>query len=592
MNHAKCYKKEYPRPRFVRESFISLNGEWDFDFDDDNIGEQEKFYRSHSFSKKIIVPFAYQTKSSGICDTTRHDNIWYKRSFNYKKVKNKRLIINFEGADYECKVWINSCLVGSHKGGYARFSFDISDYVFDGKNDIVVKCQDSYSLLTPRGKQRYVKDNISCFYTDTTGIWKTVWLEEVGNSYIKNINSSCTYKNHSITFDYSIANFQQGLSLKAFITYQGDNVACVSSDLYADYGEMTVDVTVKSRVLNIKPWTAGRCDQFYDVEFYLYKNNQQIDKVGSYTALIDYRSVGNSVQINYLPNTYFKMVLDQGYFPDSDMTPKNDDEILQDVLLMKEMGFNGVRKHQKIEDERFYYFCDMVGLYFWLEMPAVYDFNLDSANNVMREWGEIVCQHKGYISLMAYVPINEGWGVLQVVENERMQHFVNGLYSMTKTLDNTRFVISNDGWEHTKSDIVTLHNYTQNPKNISLAYEDMDKFMSGDYVADRYTRTAFADGYRYDCEPIMISEYAGIAFDKDKESGWGYGTLVANEDEYFERLRDITQAIVNLDSVCGYCVTQLTDVMQEKNGLLDVNRKPKIEISKIKQINMLTKNKT
>lgn len=350
-------------------------------------------------------------------------------------------------------------------------------------------------------------------------------------------------------------------------------------------------ITLKNKILCLKPWSLGRTEQIFDIKYFLKKDGKIIDEVGSYTGLVNYRTKGNTIQVNYLPNYYFRMVLDQGYFPDSGMTPKTDDELLNDVLLIKEMGFNGVRKHQKIEDERFYYFCDMVGLFCWLEMPTMYDFTPESVSAFTTEWMEVVRQHKGYLSLMAYVPVNESWGVLQTAENEQMQQFTAGLYGITKALDNTRLVISNDGWEHTVSDIATVHNYAQTGKELTMAYEDMDAFMRNDFTGDLHTRTAYADGWEYGGQPVIVSEYAGIAFRKDDGKGWGYGTSVADEDAFVARLKELTQSIVNAKGCQGYCITQLTDVMQEMNGLLTETRACKVAIEKIKEINSLTREK-
>ena len=262
-----------------------------------------------------------------------------------------------------------------------------------------------------------------------------------------------------------------------------------------------------------------------------------------------------------------------------------------DVELIKQAGFNGVRIHQKIEDERFYYYCDMLGLYFWLEMPAFYDFISASAEAATREWAEIVNQYKGYLSLMAYVPVNESWGVLQTSENEKMQAFTAGLYYLTKSLDPTRLVISNDGWEHTISDVATLHNYAQTGKEIKLAYSDMQGFMNGKMPLDLHTRSPYADGFSYGGQPVIISEYGGVAYAGD-QSGWGYGESAVSEDGYVNRVRDLTAAIVGLKDCQGYCYTQFTDVMQEQNGLFRIDRSPKISIDKMREINGITRSAT
>ncbi len=586
MQHAECYKKGYPRPRFVRESYVCLNGEWDFCFDDENDGEKRKFFRELASLEtvKINVPFAYQCEASGVADKTDHSYMWYSRSFDYDLPRGKRLVLNFDGADYYAKVWLNGNFIGSHAGGYARFSFDLTDYVKKGRNLLVVKCEDEFSPLIPRGKQRYVEKNVSCFYTPTSGIWKTVWLEEVSDVYLKSVVSSCEYENCRANFEFRLNKFVKNASLEIEARYQGEKVAAAEFGIFADYGRATLDLTLFDKVLVMKPWSIGRPNQFFDLKYTLKIDGKPVDEAGSYTALADYRTANNGIEVNYLPCYYFRMVLDQGYYPLGGMTAKDDEELLNDVLLIKEAGFNGVRLHQKIEDERFYYFCDMAGLFFWLEMPAAYGLTSEAAANLSREWSEIVLQHKGYLSLMAYVPINESWGVLQTSENAAMQNFTAGLYRLTKSLDPTRPVISNDGWEHTESDIVTLHNYAQTGKELISAYGDMQAFLNGDLVKDRHSRAAFAKGFSYGGQPVIISEYGGVSFIKDNAEGWGYGNAAKDEAEFVSRLCELTRAIESVDCQ-GYCLTQFTDVMQEKNGLFTEDRKPKVGMAQLRLIN-------
>lgn len=588
MKHAKCYKENYPRPRLVRDSFVPLDGEWDFAFDDGNAGERRKWHKSGVNSLKINVPFAYQCALSGINTDEKHETVWYSRTFNYARKPDKRLLINFEGADYETKVWLNGECLGSHKGGYARFTFDLTDYLVGGENLLVVKCADRRSPLTVRGKQRYVEKNISCFYTDTTGIWKPVWLEEVGDVYIGGVSALCNYSECEAVVEYRLPRYESGLSLETRLYFDGEFVRSTEVTCDADYGKIKLDLTLKNKVLPMKPWSAGRSGQFFDVEYILKKDGKEIDRAGSYLALVDYRVRGNEIRLNYLSCLYMRMVLDQGYFAGGDLTAPDEQALRRDVELIKEAGFNGVRVHQKIEDERFYYYCDMLGLYFWLEMPAFYDYTAASAEQATREWAEIVNQYKGYLSLMAYVPVNESWGVLQTSDNEKMQAFTAGLYYLTKSLDPTRPVISNDGWEHTVTDIATLHNYAPSGKEIELAYSDMQGFMDGKLPLDLHTRAPFADGFSYGGQPVIISEYGGVAYAGD-QSGWGYGEQAQSEEAFVNRVRDLTAAIVGLKDCQGYCYTQFTDVMQEQNGLFGIDRTPKIPIGKMREINSVTR---
>ena len=589
ITHAKCYREGYPRPRFVRERWVCLNGQWKFAFDDRDEGERNRWYAGGKLTKEIAVPFAYQTQASGIGDDARHDHLWYERRFTYALPRGKRLLLHFEGADYTAKVWLNGCMLGTHTGGYARFTFDCTPALRRGENVLVVKCDDSRSAAQPRGKQRCTPQNVSCFYTDTSGIWKTVWLEEVGQSYLSRVLTTCEYERQSVLFEYNVQGFCEGLTLEIEAEYQGERAALCETALLCDHGKIRLDLTLTNQMLNLKPWSIGRPGQRFDLTYRLRHRGIVVDEVRSYTALVDYRTRGDGIEVNYLPAPCLRMVLAQGYYPDSGMTPKSDEELLRDVMLIKQMGFNGVRMHQKIEDERFYYFCDMAGLFCWLEMPAVYDFSPESVSALTREWTEVVLQYKGYLCVMAYVPVNESWGALQTSENGQMQQLTAGLYSLTKARDPTRLVISNDGWEHTQSDIVTLHNYAQTGRELRLAYADLPAFLRGERTGDTHTRSPFAKGWAYRGQPVVISEYGGIACRTQESGGWGYGAAAADAQELLARLRELTQAIVSLDGCRGYCYTQFTDVMQEKNGLLTEDRRPKADMDAIRAVNSLVR---
>ena len=588
MVHAKCYRSGYPRPRFVRDSFMSLDGEWDFCFDDADLGERQRWQKGGVTGRVIRVPFAYQCPYSGVGEETGHNIVWYSRSFEYRLPKGKRLLLHFEGADYFAKVWLNGELLGTHKGGYSRFTVDATEALRRGKNLLVVRCEDERIALQSRGKQRYVEKNVSCFYTDTTGLWKPVWAEEVPDLHIEHVSVLCDYARCGADFEFVLSGCQKGLTFGAELSFGGEPVAYTETAVGTRYGRLHADLTLRQRVLTIKPWSPSNPSQFYDVRYFLKRDGKVVDEVGSYCALVDYRTCKNTILFNSAPSCYFRMVLAQGYYPESGMTAKSDEELLRDVQFIKELGFNGVRMHQKIEDERFYYFCDMVGLFFWLEMPAMYDYTQKGAARFAQEWAEIVCQYSGYASLMAYVPINESWGVLQTAQNQQMQQFTAGLYRLTKALDPTRFVISNDGWEHTESDIVTVHNYAQTGRELALAYGDLPAFLEGKLTGDTHTRPAFAKGWSYRGQPVIVSEYGGIACKKEKD-GWGYGAPAQDAEQFLARLKELTAAIVALDGCQGYCLTQLTDVMQEQNGLLTETRIPKLPVECIAEINRIKK---
>ncbi|MDF2699552.1 MAG: putative hydrolase [Haloplasmataceae bacterium] len=548
MQTTKFFIKDYPRPQFVRNNYLNLNGSWDFAFDDELKGEVEKWFENFPKQANIVVPFTYQTPLSGINKQEYHPYVWYHRllDLNDEQLKNKRVILHLEGSDYFTKVYINGKYVDHHKGGYTRFSVDITHYLMVGENKIVYRIEDDLSCTKPRGKQRWLDHSFGCWYVETTGIWKTVWCEFVSENYLKDVKMTPHLENFT-------------LEVNEF-------------DLLSDIHPFKIQL-----------WSRYE-PKLYDIEFCLYRNGIKIDQVGSYFGVRDITINNNCLNINDTP-TYLKMTLDQGYWKESHLTPPDEAALLLDINRTLEMGYNGVRKHQKIEDERFLYYCDVLGLYVWEEMPSIYEFNDEMVTNFTTEWLEIVKQHYNHPSIITWVPFNESWGLQSLNKNRMQQHFTEQIYHLTKSIDAMRPVVCNDGWEHTISDIITLHNYYGNGELIEKCYKDIKSTLNNSYSLVLPPRNAFAKGYEYKGQPIMISEYGGIGFEKDKEKGWGYGKLANNEQDFINRLKNLTQTIFKLDFCCGFCITQTTDVQQELNGLLYENREPKVPLIEIRKIN-------
>ena len=230
MKNAKCYKKGYPRPQFVRENWLDLNGEWDFSFDDDNLGIQKKWYQDLCTDTKINVPFAYQTKLSGINDDKHHIVMWYAKKQLFNKLnKNERVYLNFEGVDNKADVYVNGLYIGGHIGGYCRFSLDITDAI-DKKGNayIVVRVEDDLQCTRPRGKQSWLNNPFGCWYTPTSGIWKSVWAEVVSNTHIERIKMTPNESNMHMEFEYEIKNFKKGHFLRTIVSFDNTIIADIT----------------------------------------------------------------------------------------------------------------------------------------------------------------------------------------------------------------------------------------------------------------------------------------------------------------------------------------------------------------------------
>lgn len=586
MRHVKCYRKGYPRPQFVRDRWRDLCGTWKFIFDDDREGERERWFERFPQCGAIRTPFSYQTEASGVGDNRFHPCVWYEARFEYDPAdfSGNRLLLHFEGCDYDTKVWVNGLFIGSHRGGYCRFSFDITDAVsaFQGAARIVVRAEDSLEAFQPRGKQSALGTSFGCWYANTTGIWKPVWTEFVPQISLARVKITPSVCDYYAEFEAELSQAAEGLSLRTVVTYDGITVSDTTSAFTRRILSFKADLSSDSDLFRVHYWTP-ESPKLYDVEFYLLRGETVIDKVGSYFGLADFRTQGNCLMLNCNP-VYLKMALAQGYYRKSGLTAPDEEQFIADIRLAKELGFNGLRMHQKIEDERFYYYADILGMSVWCEMPSAYEYKSDTVQKVAEEWLEVVRQYYNHPSVFVWVPLNESWGVPRILTDPAQQAFSQSLYYLTKSYDPRRPVISNDGWEHTKSDIVTLHNYAQSAEELRRFYGDLSRMLGGGYSVDySQTRLPFANGFRYGGEPVVISEFAGIGYQAGSDAGWGYGNKVNDAEEFTERLQSLVGALRKIDGISGFCVTQLTDVETEINGLTDIDRKPKSSIRNLRE---------
>ena len=581
------YRNEYPRPQFVRDEWMNLNGEWEFEFDDDRIGDKKGWQSdesSYKFNQKIQVPFCYESKLSGIGDTTQHDAVWYRRTFIIpKNYKDKRIILHFGAVDYLASVWINGELVGTHTGGHVPFSIDITNAVQYDENKIVVRAEDdARDIALPRGKQYWKDQSETIFYTRTTGIWQTVWLEPVSEFNLNQIKLTPNIDKNTIelrTFVRGLENSTENIKLKAIISFDGE---IVSEGIYQ------VRKKIETRTLSLNDfnyhdspwnrWWTPENPNLYDLNLTLIVNDVEVDRVKSYFGMRKISVEKGKVCLNNHPY-FMKLVLDQGYFPDSLLTPPSDDAIKNDVELTKAMGFNGARKHQKVEDPRYLYWCDKLGLLVWGEAANAYEMNETYIKHFTEEWQDIIERDYNHPCIVAWVPLNESWGVPNIHHNKEEQNHAMAMYYLTKSLDTTRLVISNDGWEHMKSDLLTIHDYEWQENVLSERYSSIESTLQSRPAG----RQLHVGDVSYKDEPIIVSEYGGLAYKKSEWEGWGYSGA-DDDDDFLRRLEAVTKPLLESSVVQGICYTQLTDVEQEINGLLTYDRKPKVPLHKIKDI--------
>ncbi len=572
-------RPEYPRSDFQRNEWLNLNGEWQFDFDDMDMGEANDWYRDKDFSQRITVPFCYQSEMSGIFDKGMHEIMWYKRAFSVPDDFNgKRILLNFGAVDYEAKVWINGEFIDSHKGGYVPFKMDVTRYLMSGSNTIVVKVTDKYDCVQPRGKQYWKQKPDRCWYTETSGIWQTVWLETAGDLNIDKIRITPDIDAKNVILEIFINKSFQDAELDILVSFKNKVKSQIKLKLYERISRITIDLKEEDYIDELHYWTPDR-PNLYDLKLTLSKDGKALDEVSSYFGMRKISIQGNNIFLNN-KSYYLRMVLDQGYWAESLLTPPSDEALKYDIEMTKKFGFNGAR-NQKIEDPRYYYWADKLGLLVWGEMPSPYDFNSEQTENVMSDFIAFINRDYNHPCIMAWVPLNESWGVRNIISDTMQQNFGVALYCTAKAMDKMRLVSTNDGWEQVKSDICVIHDYIAWGYDFSDHYSELPKSLQDEI---RY-RIPYAYRHKYEGQPYLITEYGGIAFADDSSENWGYNGFVKDEESFLKRYESITMVIRKTPYIKGYCYTQLTDVMQEINGLMTIDRKAKVDVEAIRKIN-------
>ncbi len=574
-------RPEFPEPQFQRELWQNLNGSWEFDFDDANAGLNEDWASSaRKFSRNITVPFCFESKSSGIGDTTFHPWVWYRRSLTIPDAwKGRHILLHFGAVDYRAMVWVNGRLAGTHEGGNVPFVFDVTPLLKAGANVVTVRAEDPPTDRSiPRGKQYWEPKSRGIFYTRTSGIWQTVWMEPVSETHLERVRITPA-QDGMVRLEAFVAGSTEGVEFQAVARHGRDVVATTSA-------RAAGSPTAAAFVVNEPRLWSPQSPSLYDVAFELRRGSAVLDRVNSYFGFRTVTAEGGKVLLNGRP-TYLKFVLDQGYWPESILTPPSDEAIQYDIRMTRQMGFNGARKHQKVEDPRFLYWADKMGFLVSGEMANAQVFHDDAVARFTREWMGAVARDYNHPSIIIWAPINESWGVPHLRE-PRQQAYLKELYSLTHSLDATRMVIDNEGWEHTDmTDLFAQHDYARTGDLLFEKYKDLGK--PGAAVPD-VSRLMLIPGYHYNGTPFYLSEFGGIAFipagHEVPDAAWGYSGVEKTADGALERLRGIYAAIAKLP-FAGICYTQITDVEQEVNGLMTYDRKPKFDSKALEEMNAM-----
>ena len=561
-----CPLPEYPRPIMKRDDWQNLNGLWDFAICDGNRTPEK-------FEEQILVPFAIESSLSGVMRPLEPGKaLWYKREITVPKDwKNKKVILHFGAVDYQADVFINGTTgrykVGSHTGGHSSFSIDITNKLQDNKATLYVKVIDNTDEnAQPVGKQRrYPAGGGDIFYASTSGIWQTVWMEPVEQSYIEKIHTTPNIDDNTLAFDITLKGTIGG-DVKVEVM-EGENV--IASQSVAAQTKTNVVLEIP----NAKYWRPEN-PYLYNVKV-TYTNGKNVDEVDSYAALrkISYAKDENGyVRLQLNNKDYFQFgPLDQGYWPDGLYTAPTDEALRYDLEKTKEWGFNMVRKHMKVEPERWFWHCDSLGLLVWQDMPAAYrtdendwttgewyrehncSQNPTLEKNFKAEWAEIIDQHYSYPCVVVWTPFNERWGQFKTGE----------IVDYTRQLDPTRLINPASGGNHYKlgeGTFVDQHNYS-----------DHVEIWEGVFDATR---------------PYVLGEYGGLGrnmpgnrwYERNSQTYNTFPSEKAATDAYvnlIDQIRTIANGYEKNGNKLAYSAavyTQTTDIETEVNGIMTYDR--------------------
>lgn len=562
---------DYLRPQLVRSYWQALDGEWDFSFSE-SVAPHEITWQG-----KIQVPYPPESALSGVGDTSYHPVIWYKRKFTIPDSwKDQRVQLHFGAVDWSAQIWINDHYAIRHEGGHTPFSVEITDLLQADEQTIVLRAEDDPTDLgKPRGKQDWQETPHHIWYPRTSGIWQPVWLEPVHSTHITKLRLTPNLTQFGVLIDIQIANPSN--DLRAEVTLRKGN-ALLSSDSFSFTGAQAKrfvhlpDPGIYD-ARNPYLWSPER-PNLIDIDIRVLRGETVIDEIQSYTALRSVEARDGAFYLNGRPY-FLRLALDQGYWDESLLAAPNSDALKKDVELVKAMGFNGVRKHQKIEDPRYLYWADKLGLLVWEELPSAYSFSPKMVGRLTREWLEVIERDYNHPCIVAWVCFNESWGVPDLPSSEAQRNFVAGLYYLTKSLDPSRPVVGNDGWEHVVTDLLTIHDYSRAPATLTERYGTPEAATKTSQKWLEHGRTIVLRDARVKEEPKILSEFGGIRFHSERE-GWGY-QQVEDANALLDLYANMVKAVSG-SGLAGFCYTQFADTFQEQNGLLYSDRRPKVAL--------------
>lgn len=599
----------HPRPQLTRAHWQDLSGPWDFAYDDADVGLGAGYYagtsrlRRDPFDRKIRVPFPPESVASSVGDTQFHPVVWYRRVLTRAElvaagrgIQGERILLHFGAVDYRAQVWLAGVFLGEHQGGHTPFSFDITDVLDPGAGEwtlVVRAADDPLDVAQPRGKQDWRPEPHGIWYHRTTGIWQPVWLEAVPALRVEQLGWNCDLVTGTVRLELELNRRPVvAQQVRVTLSYGPDVLAELSFRQAEPRSTTVISLPRQSNGQDYESllWSPEH-PRLVDAEVVLLdgefaddeSRRPATDCVASYLGLRSVRCADRHFLLNDRPY-YVRAVLEQGYWPDTHLAAPDATALRAQVQLAKDLGFNTVRLHEKVEDPRYLYWADRLGLMVWGESPSGYEFSTTAVRWMTQEWLEVLRRDGSHPCIVTWVPLNESWGVQHISHDPAQLHYAQMLYHLTKSIDPSRPVISNDGWEHAISDIWTVHDYGTSGADLAPIYADrgtVDQLLAGVGPLGRRIQLLPMPA---DDRPLMVSEFGGISYaPAHPATAWGY--LVAQDAAEFERLlRDQFTALQSSPVLAGFCYTQMTDTLQEANGLVDPQRRPKLPIDTIRAI--------
>ncbi|MBO1751501.1 glycoside hydrolase family 2 [Actinotalea sp. BY-33] len=594
----------YPRPQLLRPRWADLGGPWRYATDPEDLGLDARWWEAAAhapFTRTIQVPFPPESAASGISETAHQRVVWYRRTLSAAELaeagrgsQGERVLLHLGAVDHRADVWLDGQHLGSHEGGQTPFSFDVTTHVarldVDAAGlELVVRAEDDpLDVAQPRGKQDWRHEPHSIWYDRTTGIWQPVWLEAVPALHLAEITWEADLPDGSVTLTARLSSPPpSGTALTVRLEHDGEllaeqQVAALTRDL-----RVRIDLPRQANGQQYEEllWSPERPTLVDAVLSLEAPGEESADVVASYLGL---RSVGVAhgwFLLNDRPY-YLRSVLEQGFWPESHLAAPSAEALRTEVQLIKDLGFNAARIHQKAEDPRLLFWADRLGLALWAETANAYAYSPRSVELLTREWLELVRRDRSHPSIITWVPLNESWGVQHGAHDVAQQHYGLGLAHLTRAVDPSRPVVSNDGWEHTDSDIWTVHDYAERGDELRERYgtpEAVTGLLAGIGPAGRRIRLTDAAPVHDRGQPLMLTEFGGVSYAGGRDDAWGYSTAT-DDDDFAERVGDLLAAIRACRPVAGFCWTQLTDTGQETNGLLRADRTPKLPVEVLRRL--------